>query len=111
MNMFLKQNKRKRLHKNRVRIPRGLDGDTNMAAETSPENTLFQTKPTVLHDVYLSYFSPEVMVNLTVRARGNFVTFIEVDMRPIERIPGQSLSQPIRSREKVLCMITCVMYA
>ena len=51
------------------------------------------------------------MVNLTVRAKGNFVTFIEVGMCPIECIPGQSLNQPIRSREKVLFMITCVMYA
>ena len=51
MSMFLKQNKRKSLHKKRVQIPRGLVGDTNMAvvplfrdtnmaAVTSRENTL-----------------------------------------------------------------------
>ena len=31
MSLFLKQNKRKSLHKNRVQFP-GLAGDTNMAA-------------------------------------------------------------------------------
>ena len=42
MRMFLKQNKRKRLDKNRAQFPGGLVGDTNMAALTSGENALYK---------------------------------------------------------------------
>ena len=41
-----------------------------------------------LHDFYIAYFLPEVMVKFTRKAMGHFVTLIEASMHLVDRVSG-----------------------